>query len=239
MAQSSIEWTEMTWNPTTGCTKISAGCKYCYAELMSKRLQSMGIDKYRNGFQIATHEDSLNTPYSWKGSKLVFVNSMSDLFHPEIPLDFIKKVFHVMNDNPQHTFQVLTKRADRLYQIHEELTWTKNIWMGVSVEDSRVMDRIDFLRETNAKIKFLSCEPLIGPLMNMNLTNIDWVIVGGESGRKARPMNEWWVWDIRQQCQEVGVSFFFKQWGGVNKKKAGRELGGQVYNEMPLIQNIS
>jgi len=239
MAQSSIEWTEMTWNPTTGCTKISAGCKYCYAEVMTRRLQAMGLDKYKYGFDIAIHEDTLQTPYLWKGSKLVFVNSMSDLFHPEIPLEFIKKVFHVMNDNPQHTFQVLTKRADRLYQIHEELTWTKNIWMGVSVEDSRVVDRIDFLRETNAKIKFLSCEPLIGPLMNMNLTNIDWVIVGGESGRKARPMNEWWVWDIRQQCQEVGVSFFFKQWGGVNKKKAGRELGGQVYNEMPLIQNIS
>ncbi|HWK05490.1 MAG TPA: phage Gp37/Gp68 family protein [Puia sp.] len=237
MAQSNIEWTEMTWNPTTGCTKISAGCKYCYAEVMSRRLQAMGLEKYKNGFQIATHEDSLNTPYSWKGSKLVFVNSMSDLFHPEIPLDFIKKVFHVMNDNPQHTFQVLTKRADRLYQVHEELNWTNNIWMGVSVEDSRVTDRIDFLRETNAKIKFLSCEPLIGSLMNMNLENIDWVIVGGESGRKARPVEEWWIWDIRQQCQEVGVSFFFKQWGGVNKKKSGRELGGRVYNEMPVLVN--
>ncbi|GGB08732.1 DUF5131 family protein [Puia dinghuensis] len=235
MAQSSIEWTEMTWNPTTGCTKISAGCKYCYAEVMAKRLQAMGVDKYRNGFEIAIHEDVLKVPFSWKGSKLVFVNSMSDLFHPEIPLDFIKKVFEVMNDNPQHTFQVLTKRADRLHQLHRELEWTKNIWMGVSVEDSRVVHRIDFLRETGAKIKFLSCEPLIGPLMNMNLENIDWVIVGGESGRKTRPVKEWWVWDIRQQCQEIGVAFFFKQWGGTNKKKSGRNLGGRVYNEMPMI----
>lgn len=235
MAQSSIEWTEMTWNPSTGCTKISAGCKYCYAEVMAKRLQLMGIEKYKNGFEIATHEDALDAPYSWKGSKLVFVNSMSDLFHPEIPLGFIQKVFEVMNNNPQHTFQVLTKRADRLYQVHEKLNWTKNIWMGVSVEDMRVIDRIDFLRETNAKVKFLSCEPLIGPLIKMNLDNIDWVIVGGESGRKARTIKESWVWDIRQQCQEAGVAFFFKQWGGTNKKKAGRELGGRTYNEMPVV----
>jgi protein gp37 len=235
MAQSSIEWTEMTWNPTTGCSKISAGCKYCYAEVMTRRLQAMGLDKYKNGFEIAIHEDALDVPYSWKGSKLVFVNSMSDLFHPEIPLAFIKKVFKVMNDNPQHTFQVLTKRAERLYEVHEELEWTNNIWMGVSVEDNRVIDRIDFLRETNARVKFLSCEPLIGPLKNMNLVNIDWVIVGGESGRKSRPIKEWWVWDIRQQCQEVGVAFFFKQWGGVNKKKSGRDLGGRVYNEMPVF----
>lgn len=235
MAQSSIEWTEMTWNPTTGCTKISAGCKFCYAEVMANRLQAMGIEKYKNGFEIAIHEDALNVPYSWKGSKLVFVNSMSDLFHPAIPLEFIKKVFLVMNDNPQHTFQVLTKRAERLFEIHHQLEWTKNIWMGVSVEDHRVVQRIDFLRETNAKVKFLSCEPLIGPLMDMRLDNIDWVIVGGESGRKARPIKEWWVWDIRQQCQEAGVAFFFKQWGGTNKKKAGRELGGRVYDEMPVI----
>ena len=234
MAQSNIEWTEMTWNPSTGCTKISAGCKYCYAEVMAKRLQAMGIDKYKDGFKIAAHDNALHVPYSWKGSKLVFVNSMSDLFHPEIPLEFIKKVFEVMNDNPRHTFQVLTKRADRLYEIHEKLNWTKNIWMGVSVEDIRVMDRIDFFRETNAKVKFLSCEPLIGPLMNLNLDKIDWVIVGGESGRKARPIKEWWIWDIRQQCQEAGVAFFFKQWGGANKKKTGRELGGRTYNEMPV-----
>jgi protein gp37 len=237
MAESSIEWTEMTWNPTTGCTKISAGCKHCYAELMAKRLQAMGVDKYKNGFKIAVHEDTLNAPYSWKGSKLVFVNSMSDLFHPKIPLDFIQRVFDVMNNNPQHTFQILTKRADRLFAVHEKLKWTENIWMGVSIEDARVVDRIDFLRKTNAKIKFLSCEPLIGPLVNLNLDKIDWVIVGGESGRNARSIKEWWVWDIRQQCQEAGVAFFFKQWGGTNKKKAGRELGGRTYNEMPVLSD--
>lgn len=233
MAQSSIEWTEMTWNPTTGCTKISAGCKFCYAEVMTKRLMAMGIDKYKDGFEIRTHEDSLMTPYEWKKPKIVFVNSMSDLFHPQVPVEFIKKVFHVMNDTPQHTYQVLTKRGDRLFEIHKQLNWTKNIWMGVSVEDERVTERIDFLRQTNAKTKFLSCEPLIGPLMNLNLTGIDWVIVGGESGRKARPMEEWWVWDIKQQCEEQEVLFFFKQWGGKNKKKAGRELAGNTYNDMP------
>ena len=236
MAQSSIEWTQMTWNPTTGCTKISAGCKFCYAEVMTRRLQAMGIEKYKDGFKkVKLHEDTLNIPYSWKGSKTVFVNSMSDLFHPEVPFEFIEKVFAVMNDTPQHTYQVLTKRAERLYELHHKLNWTKNIWMGVSVEDKRVTDRIDFLRETNAHTKFLSCEPLIGPLQNMNLKNINWVIVGGESGRKARPMQELWVWDIKQQCQEQEVAFFFKQWGGVNKKKAGRELAGMTYDDMPVV----
>ncbi|MBK7882934.1 MAG: phage Gp37/Gp68 family protein [Chitinophagaceae bacterium] len=234
MAQSSIEWTEMTWNPTTGCNKISAGCKYCYAEVMTKRLMAMGIEKYKDGFQIRTHISALNIPYTWKKPKVVFVNSMSDLFHPEVPVEFIKEVFSVMNDNPQHIFQVLTKRADRLLEVHKQLKWTKNIWMGVSVEDEKVTDRIDCLRQTNAKTKFLSCEPLIGPLMNMNLENINWVIVGGESGRKSRPMKEWWVWDIKQQCQEQGTLFFFKQWGGVNKKKSGRLLAGNTYNEMPV-----
>jgi|SRR5690348_14931764 len=233
MAQSSIEWTEMTWNPTTGCNKISAGCKFCYAEVMTRRLQAMGIEKYKDGFKIKTHESSLHIPYLWNGNKIVFVNSMSDLFHPEVPLEFIQKVFEIMNDTSQHTYQVLTKRADRLYEIHHLLNWTKNIWMGVSVEDERVIDRIDFLRETNAYIKFLSCEPLIGPLRNINLDNINWAIVGGESGRKARPIKESWVWDIRQQCAEQGVAFFFKQWGGVNKKKSGRILGGRTYDEMP------
>ena len=236
MAQSSIEWTEMTWNPTTGCDKISAGCKYCYAEVMTRRLMAMGIEKYSGGFKIRTHVDALNIPYTWKKPKVVFVNSMSDLFHPEVPVEFIKAVFEVMNDNPQHIFQVLTKRAERLHQVHEQLNWTNNIWMGVSVEDERVTERIDFLRDTNAKVKFLSCEPLIGPLMNLNLENIDWEIVGGESGRKARPMKEWWVWDIKQQCQEQEVLFFFKQWGGTNKKKAGRELAGSTYSEMPARQ---
>ncbi len=235
MAQSSIEWTEMTWNPTTGCNKISAGCKYCYAEIMTRRLEAIGIEKYKDGFAVRTHEDSLRTPYEWKKPKVVFVNSMSDLFHPEVPFEFIQKVFAVMNDTPQHTYQVLTKRAERLYELHHKLNWTNNIWMGVSVEDTRVVERIDYLRDTDAKVKFLSCEPLIGALPNMNLTYIDWVIVGGESGKKARPMNEAWVWDIKQQCDTQGVAFFFKQWGGVNKKKAGRLLGDRTYDAMPNL----
>lgn len=236
MAQSSIEWTEMTWNPTTGCSKISAGCKYCYAEVMSKRLQAMGVEKYKDNFKVRIHPDTLNVPYTWKSSKIVFVNSMSDLFHPEVPLDFIKQVFHVMNDNPQHVFQVLTKRAERLYEVHEELKWTHNIWMGVSVEDQRVIKRIDYLRKTKARTKFLSCEPLIGSLRNMNLDSIDWVIVGGESGRKPRPMDPDWALDIQQQCENADVAFFFKQWGGTNKKKAGRLLNGRTYDEMPTFR---
>jgi protein gp37 len=233
MAQSSIEWTEMTWNPVTGCTKVSAGCKFCYAEVMSKRLKAMGVEKYKDGFKLRMHEDALNIPYTWKKQKVVFVNSMSDLFHKDVPLEFIQKVFKVMNENGQHTFQVLTKRAERLLEVHTELNWTHNIWMGVSVEDSRVMNRIDLLRQTNARTKFLSCEPLIGPLHDMNLQNIDWVIVGGESGRKARPMDADWVLDIMDQCTAANVAFFFKQWGGTNKKKTGRILNGQTYDEMP------
>lgn len=233
MAQSSIEWTEMTWNPVTGCTKVSAGCKFCYAEIMSRRLKAMGVEKYKDGFKVRIHEEALMIPYTWKKQRVVFVNSMSDLFHEDIPLEFIQKVFKVMNENGQHTFQVLTKRAERLLELHEQLNWTHNIWMGVSVEDSRVMSRIDMLRQTNARTKFLSCEPLIGPLKDMNLQSIDWVIVGGESGRKARPMDEDWVLDIMDQCTVANVAFFFKQWGGTNKKKTGRLLNGQTYDEMP------
>ncbi|WP_143959238.1 DUF5131 family protein [Litoribacter populi] len=237
MAKSSIEWTELTWNPTTGCSKNSAGCKFCYAEVMSKRLQAMRVDKYKDGFKkVRTHDDALATPYSWKKSKVVFVNSMSDLFHVDVPLEFIKKVFKVMNENPQHVFQVLTKRADVLLQYHQELKWTHNIWMGVSVEDEQVTDRIDLLRQTGARVKFLSCEPLIGPLPNLNLDGIDWVIVGGESGHKPRPMDADWVLDIQEQCDRAGVAFFFKQWGGKNKKKAGRELNGRTYDEMPEME---
>lgn len=234
MANSSIEWTEMTWNPTTGCTKISAGCKFCYAEVMTRRLKGMGQEKYKDGFKVVKpHIDSLTTPYTWTGSKVVFVNSMSDLFHTAIPIDFIKEVFEVMNDNPQHVFQVLTKRADRLFEIHKELKWTHNIWMGVSVEDERVKDRIDYLRKTKAKVKFLSLEPLIGPLPNLNLKKMDWVIVGGESGHKPRPMDADWVLDIQAQCKKAEVPFFFKQWGGRNKKASGRLLNGKTYDEMP------
>ena len=238
MAQSSIEWTEMTWNPTTGCTKISAGCKYCYAEVMTKRLEAMGIEKYKDGFAVRTHDDALDIPYSWKGSKIVFVNSMSDLFHPEIPIEFIQKVFVVMNNTPQHTYQVLTKRADRLFELHNKLNWTNNIWMGVSVENEKVKDRIDFLRYTNAKTKFLSLEPLIGPLRNMNLENIDWAIVGGESGPGARPMQKEWVLDIRNQCEKAEVAFYFKQWGGVFKKRTGRVLEGRTWDEMPAAAEL-
>jgi protein gp37 len=223
----------MTWNPTTGCNKVSAGCKFCYAERMSKRLKAMGQKKYQNGFQITTHPEALKVPYTWKKPQLVFVNSMSDLFHPEVPLEFIKDVFKVMQDNPKHRFQLLTKRADILAEYSPLLDWPENVWMGVSVEDERVVHRIDSLRKTGAFIKFLSLEPLIGPLPNLNLQGIDWVIAGGESGPKARPMEESWVTDIRDQCHEAGVPFFFKQWGGVNKKKNGRTLEGQTYDEMP------
>jgi protein gp37 len=236
MAQSSIEWTEMTWNPTTGCTKVSAGCKFCYAEIMSKRLQAMGIAKYKDAFKVRIHDDQLDIPYKWKSSKVVFVNSMSDLFHKDIPIEFIKKVFHVMNDNPNHVFQVLTKRAERLFEVHKELKWTHNIWMGVSVESDLVKDRISYLRKTGARVKFLSCEPLIGALPKMNLKGIDWVIVGGESGHKPRPMNEDWVLDIQGQCEKADVAFFFKQWGGRNKKANGRILNGRTYDEMPEHQ---
>lgn len=238
MAQSSIEWTEMTWNPTTGCDKISAGCKYCYAEVMSRRLQAMGIDKYKDGFKLRLHEDALLIPYGWKSPKIVFVNSMSDMFHKDVPLGFIQRVFKTMNENPQHTFQVLTKRSDILLKYHKSLNWTHNIWMGVSVEDARVKYRIDDLRKTNAKTKFLSLEPLIGPLRKMNLKKIDWVIVGGESGRKPRPMDVDWVLDIQEQCEKAKVAFFFKQWGGTNKKKAGRILNGRTYDEMPSIEQM-
>jgi len=236
MAQSSIEWTEMTWNPTTGCDKISAGCKFCYAEVMSKRLQAMGVEKYKDNFEVRTHEDALKIPYTWKQSKVVFVNSMSDLFHKDISLEFIKKVFTVMNENHQHVFQILTKRAERLWELHDKLKWTANIWMGVSVENEKVKDRIDFLRETNARVKFLSCEPLIGPLTTLNLDKIDWVIVGGESGRRPRPMKAEWVLDIQEQCEKAGIAFFFKQWGGKNKKASGRLLNGKTYDEMPEIE---
>lgn len=235
MAQSKIEWTELTWNPTTGCNKVSQGCKFCYAEVMTRRLKAMNQEKYKNGFKLTVHEDTLKIPYTWKSPKIVFVNSMSDLFHKDIPLEFLKRVFEVMNDNPQHVFQVLTKRADRLYELHKELKWTHNIWMGVSVENNDELWRIDYLRKTRAKTKFLSCEPLLGPLSNMKLNKIDWVIVGGESGRKPRPMQAEWVYEIMEKCTEANVKFFFKQWGGTNKKKTGRIILGKTFSEMPEV----
>jgi protein gp37 len=234
MANSSIEWTEMTWNPTTGCDKVSAGCKFCYAEVMAKRLQAMGIEKYKDGFKLSIHEDALSVPYTWKHPKVVFVNSMSDLFHKDVPLNFIQKVFHVMNDTP-HVYQILTKRADILLKYDKKLDWGHNIWMGVSVENQKAVSRINMLQNTNARVKFLSCEPLIGPLINLPLEGIDWVIVGGESGRSPRPMNVDWVLDIQNQCESSKSKFFFKQWGGTNKKKSGRLLNGRTYDEMPVI----
>ncbi|MFZ1705332.1 MAG: phage Gp37/Gp68 family protein [Saprospiraceae bacterium] len=240
MAQSSIEWTEMTWNPTTGCDKISAGCKFCYAEVMSRRLNAMGIDKYANDFELTIHEDELLTPYTWKKSRMVFVNSMSDLFHKDVPIEFIKKVFKVMKENPQHVFQILTKRADILLYYDKEgyLDWSHNIWMGVSVENENFLDRVELLRQTKARTKFLSCEPLIGPLPNLNLKGIDWVIVGGESGRTPRAMKKEWVMEIKEQCKKLNVAFFFKQWGGTNKKKSGNLLDGEKYLEMPGVSEI-
>jgi len=234
---SGIEWTDTTWNPTTGCDKVSAGCKYCYAEVLARRLCAMGQMKYINNFKLTLHPQEIDTPRKWKKPKVIFVNSMSDLFHIDVPLEFIQKVFKTMNETPWHTYQVLTKRAERLEELSDQLTWSDNIWMGVSVEDSRVVDRIDHLRNTGAKIKFLSIEPLLGPIPNLDLTNIDWVIVGGESGKQARPIDESWVIDIQRQCSEQSVSFFFKQWGGKNKKKTGRLLRGKEFNEMPTPES--
>lgn len=235
MAKSSIEWTEMTWNPTTGCDKISEGCRFCYAEIMSMRLQAMGQPKYQNGFDLTLHPNTLTIPYTWKKSKIVFVNSMSDLFHKDIPMSYIQEVFRVMNENPIHIFQVLTKRADILAKYSPLLDWSPNIWMGVTVENQKFIERIDYLRDTGAFVKFLSLEPLIGPIKDLNLYNIDWVIAGGESGPKARPMKKEWVLDVKDQCIRADVKFFFKQWGGFNKKKAGRQLEGKIYNEMPEL----
>jgi protein gp37 len=235
-ANSKIEWTELTWNPTTGCNKISTGCKFCYAEVMARRLKAMGQKKYKNGFKLTLHEDALETPYSWKQQKIVFVNSMSDLFHKEISIDFIQKVFKVMNENPQHVFQILTKRSDILLKHDKKLNWTSNIWMGVSVENDNFYQRIRDLQRTHAKRKFLSCEPLLGPLKRLPLKGIDWVIVGGESGRKPRPMERAWVESIQIQCTAAGAKFFFKQWGGTNKKKTGRILNGRTYDDMPDVK---
>lgn len=232
---SSIEWTEATWNPVTGCSKVSQGCKHCYAERMAKRLVAMGNPRYENGFNVTLHHDLISLPYKWVKPRKVFVNSMSDLFHEDVPLEFIQQVFNTMNDTPQHTYQILTKRAKRLNELASHLIWGPNIWMGVSVENESVLDRIDFLRDVPASIRFLSCEPLLGPLTNMDLTNIHWVIVGGESGPKSRPMLEEWAWDIKENCERNEVAFFFKQWGGVQKHKTGRLLKENLYEEYPKI----
>lgn len=233
-ANSSIEWTEMTWNPVTGCDKVSQGCKNCYAERMAKRLKAMGVERYKQGFSVTLHEDLIPLPYLWKSPRVVFVNSMSDLFHKEVPKRFIQHVFEVMSDTPQHTYQILTKRSVRLLELSKELPWPRNVWMGVSVEDQRVIHRVKDLQRVPAAVRFLSLEPLIGPLPDLPLDGIHWAIVGGESGPKARPMDKSWVDEILWQCEENGVPFFFKQWGGVRKDLTGRELNGRTYDFMPL-----
>jgi protein gp37 len=233
-AASSIEWTEATWNPVTGCTKVSEGCAHCYAERMAHRLQAMGSTNYARGFDVTLHPHMLELPLGWRRPRRVFVNSMSDLFHAGVPDDYIPRVFDVMQRARQHRFQVLTKRADRLRELAPTLTWSDNVWMGVTVESDRHIDRIDLLRATPAAVKFLSLEPLLGPLPDLDLSGIDWVIVGGESGPGARPIKQEWVTGLRDQCLAADVPFFFKQWGGTRKKAAGRQLEGRTWSEMPV-----
>ena len=236
MAQGSgIEWTESTWNPVTGCTKVSPGCKHCYAERMADRLQAMGQANYRNGFQLTPQPHMLELPLRWKKPQTIFVNSMSDLFHDDVPIEYVQRVFEVMQRASWHRFQVLTKRAERLELVSRMLPWPANVWMGVSVESARYRDRIEHLRASGARVKFLSLEPLLGPLPRLDLTGIGWVIVGGESGPRARPMDPAWALDLRDQCLQTGVPFFFKQWGGTNKKRAGRALEGRTWEQMPVV----
>ncbi|MFC4535282.1 DUF5131 family protein [Sphaerisporangium dianthi] len=239
---SAIEWTEATWNPTTGCDRVSAGCDHCYALTLAKRLKAMGNPKYQTdgdgrtsgpGFGLAVHHDTLTVPYRWRAPRTVFVNSMSDLFHARVPRDFVHQVFQVMTDTPRHTYQVLTKRSRRLRLLASELTWPKNVWMGVSVESADVSYRVDDLRAVPAAVRFLSCEPLLGPLDNLDLTGIAWVIAGGESGPRHRPLDATWVRELRDRCKEAGVAFFFKQWGGYTPKAGGRELDGRTWDEFP------
>lgn len=229
----SIEWTESTWNPATGCTKISPGCKHCYAERMAKRLKAMGQPNYANGFKLTLHEDMLDAPLRWKRPQTIFVNSMSDLFHRDVPPEFVHRLFDVMNRANWHIYQILTKRADRLARMGRELPWAPHIWMGVSVELEEYAGRIDELRRCGAHVKFLSLEPLLGPMPNLRLAEIDWAIVGGESGPGCRPVDPAWVREIRDQCVEARVPFFFKQWGGVHKKRTGRMLDGRTWDELP------
>jgi protein gp37 len=234
MAQASaIEWTEATWNPVTGCTKISPGCKFCYAERMAKRLNAMGQERYRNGFKLTLQEDLIRTPLRWRSPRVIFVNSMSDLFHKDVPLDFIRRCFAVMNEASQHTFQILTKRPERAAQLSAELDWSPNIWMGTSVESSEYTNRIEALAKIPARIRFLSVEPLLDAIPSLPLKGIHWVIVGGESGPGCRPVNVEWVRQIRDRCIAKRVPFFFKQWGGFNKKRTGRTLDGRTWDEMP------
>lgn len=246
--RSTIEWTEATWNPTTGCDRVSAGCDNCYALTLAKRLKAMGSAKYQRdgdprtsgpGFGLTVHPDALRIPYGWKSPRTVFVNSMSDLFHARVPLDFVRQVFEVIADTPQHTYQVLTKRARRLRQVADRLEWPTNLWMGVSVENEKELARVDDLRRVPAAVRFLSCEPLLGPLKGLDVSGIDWVIAGGESGPRFRPLEPEWVTGIRDVCQEAGVPFFFKQWGGRTPKAGGRLLEGRQWDQLPLTAAVS
>lgn len=234
---STIEWTESTWNPVTGCTKISPGCKHCYAERMAKRLQAMGQRNYANGFALTLHPHMLDAPLRWRRPQRIFVNSMSDLFHKDVPDAFIHKVFEIMHTADWHTYQILTKRSERLAELGKALPWARHIWIGVSIELDRYVYRADHLRATGATTKFLSLEPLLGPLHHLDLSGVDWVIVGGESGPKCRAVNPEWVRDIRDRCVASGVPFFFKQWGGTQKSRNGRVLDGRTWDESPLIAN--
>ena len=240
--KSSIEWTEATWNPTTGCDRTSPGCDHCYALTLSKRLKAMGVDKYQNdgdprtsgpGFKLTLHDDALQIPFGWRQPRLVFVNSMSDLFHKDVPISFIRSVFDVIRETPRHTYQLLTKRSKRLLQFASNLDWPSNLWMGVSVESSKYNFRIDHLRDVPAAVRFVSAEPLLGPLGEVDFTGIDWVIAGGESGPRARPMDIAWGRELRDQCLRADVKFFFKQWGGRTPKIGGRELDGRTWDDMP------
>jgi len=242
--RSGIEWTEATWNPTTGCDRITTGCDHCYALALAKRLKAMGAAKYQvdgnpvtsgPGFAVQMHEAALRVPFSWRAPRIVFVNSMSDLWHARVTEEFIARVFDVMMATPQHTYQLLTKRPLRLARMAGRLPWPCNVWVGVSVEDAAQLWRLDRLREVHAAVRFVSAEPLLGPLDEMDLSGIDWLIAGGESGPGARPMDLTWVEDLQRQCSATGVAFFFKQWGGRTPKAAGRELHGRTYDEMPTV----
>ncbi|WP_280316316.1 DUF5131 family protein [Nocardia wallacei] len=245
--KSSIEWTEATWNPVTGCDRVSEGCDHCYAMTLAKRLKAMGADKYQNdgdprtsgpGFGLTLHPQALDVPRQWRAPRTVFVNSMSDLFHARVPIAYVRDVFDVMRETPQHTYQVLTKRSVRLRRIAEHLDWPSNVWMGVSVENEAHLDRIDHLRSVPATVRFLSCEPLLGALHGLCLDRVDWVIVGGESGAGFRPIDGVWVREIRDACADAGVPFFFKQWGGRTPKAMGRELDGRLWDEMPIVEKV-
>lgn len=247
-SRSAIEWTEVTWNPVTGCDRISAGCDHCYALTLAKRLKAMGAARYQQdgdprtsgpGFGVSLHPETLDEPYGWRTPRVVFVNSMSDLFHAKVPLGFIRNVFDAIADTPQHTYQVLTKRSLRLRRLSDRVPWPPNLWMGVSVENASVLYRVDHLRQVPAAVRFLSCEPMLGPLHELNLEGISWVIAGGESGPNYRPMRLEWARGLRDMCKEAGVPFFFKQWGGRTPKAAGRELDGVVWNEMPQHASVA